>query len=84
MEQVAERPSFAARTDGASVTSCSATGWRSALMALTKGTAVIMPFTLPTRVPTLVSTHTYTLIYTQTNAATHAHIHTTIYFALDF
>lgn len=69
MEQVAERPSFAARTDGASVTSCSATGWRSALMALTKGTAVIMPFTLPTRVPTLVSTHTHTHTHTR------SHIH---------
>ncbi|KOX75591.1 Low-density lipoprotein receptor-related protein 8 [Melipona quadrifasciata] len=45
-KQVAERPIFAAiRMDGASVTSCSATGWMSALMALTRGTAVIMPFT---------------------------------------
>ncbi|CAD1474699.1 unnamed protein product, partial [Heterotrigona itama] len=44
-KQVAERPIFAAiRMDGASVTSCSATGWRSALMALTRGTASLSRF----------------------------------------
>lgn len=71
MEQVAERPSFAARMDDASVTSCSATGWRSAQTALTRGTAVIMPFTLFYTLVTHVHTHTYIYIYTLTIA--HAH-----------
>lgn len=71
MEQVAERPSFAARMDDASVTSCSATGWRSAQTALTRGTAVIMPFTLFYTLVTHVYTHTYIYIYPRNCTRTH-------------
>lgn len=73
MEQVAERPSFAARMDDASVTSCSATGWRSAQTALTRGTAVIMPFT-PFYTPVTVTythTHIYINIYPHNCTRTH-------------
>lgn len=68
MEQVAERTSFAARMDDASVTSCSATGWRSAQTALTRGTAVIMLFT-PFYTP--VTTRKYIYIYPHNCTRTH-------------